>query len=145
MSAAQADNDIGCGVGTKIWEGESGVPSKLLASWTNGITFQSISITFGLLNCNGTDTITASARTRHFVDSSFDGIARDIALGGGEDLDTLAALLDVNTADRQTFARFTRAHFDELFPTDQVTSVEMLETLARLMQNDEYLSSYAQI
>ena len=64
MTAAHADNDVGCGVGTMVMEGRSGLPYKLLASLTNGFTFQSISITFGLLNCNGRNTVTASARAR---------------------------------------------------------------------------------
>lgn len=144
MSAAKADQDIGCGVGTQIWEGESGLPMKLLASWTNGITFSSISLTFGLVNCDPNRTITsASLRTRHFVDTRLDGLARDAAMGGGENLDTLATLLEVKEADRPVFSRFAQAHFNELFPSDDVTSSEMLETLAELIRDDEQLSSYA--
>ena len=60
LSAAQADNDIGCGIGTEVFKGQSGPLQKLAASWTNGVTMQSISITFGLFNCGSlNDTITA--------------------------------------------------------------------------------------
>ena len=144
MSAAKADNDVGCGLGTEIWKGKTGLPFKLMASSTNGIAFQSISITFGLLNCsNGTGAVTASAQTRHFVATSFDNIARDAAFGGGESLDTLASLLQIDGADRQTFAHFTQTHFDQLFPTDDVTSTEMLESLDQLMKSDAKLAVYA--
>jgi hypothetical protein len=142
MSAALADNDVGCGVGTQIWEGKSGVGYKLLASFTNGMLFQSISVTFGLLNCDGQGTVTASAQTRHFAAANIDRIARDAAIGGGESLDTLATLLEVDAVDRPAFATLAQSRFDELFPSDDVTSDEMLESLQRLMREDERLSAY---
>jgi hypothetical protein len=142
MSAALADNDVGCGVGTEIWKGNKGLPFKLLASSTNGITFQSISVTFGLINCNGKDTVTASARTRHFVSTHLDRIARDAAVSGGESLDALAALLEIEQVDRSAFAALTQRNFEALFPSDHATSNEMLLTLARLLQEDERLSVY---
>jgi len=142
LSAALADNDVGCGVGTEVWKGNSGLAYKLLASSTNGLTFQSISVTFGLINCNGKDTVTASARTRHFVSTHFDRIARDAAVAGGESLDALAALLEIEKGDRPVFAALTQSHFEELFPSDHVTSDEMLVTLARLLREDEQLSVY---
>ena len=144
MSAVKADIDVGCGVGTEIWKGKTGLPFKLLASSTNGMLFQSVSITFGLLNCSdGTGAVTASAQTRHFAAISFDNIARDAALGGGESLDTLSALLEVDAADRAAFARLAQENFDELFPSDHATSNEMLVTLDRLMRQDERLSIYS--
>ena len=143
MSVAKADNDVGCGVGTEIWKGNSGLEFKLMASFTNSFLFQSISVTFGLINCDGRGTVTASARTRHYVSSQLDRIARDSAIGGGESLDTLATLLDVPVMDRLAFADLAQTHFDVLFPTDNVTSDEMLQTLARLMREDEQLSANA--
>jgi hypothetical protein len=144
MSMAKADNDVGCGVGTEIWKGKVGLPFKLMASTTNGMLFQSVSITFGLLNCSdGTGAVSASAQTRHFAAINFDNIARDVALGGGESLDTLSTLLEVDTADRLAFARTAQSHFDELFPSDRVTSNEMLENLDRVMRRDEHLSIYS--
>ena len=138
LSAAKADNDVGCGLGTELWKGESGLHFKLGASITNLFAMQSISITFGFLNCsNGQGAVTASAQTRHFVSTSLDSLARDVALGGGESLDTLAALLEIKAADRSAFAELTQQHFDELFPSDRTNSEEMLETLARLMQSDD--------
>ena len=143
ITAAQADNDIGCGVGTMIFEGSAG-PMKILASITNNLTFQSISVTFGLLNCGGLDqSITASAKTRHFAATSIDNLARDAALGGGESLDALAALLEVPAADRPDFGLFAQSHYEALFPTSEVRSDEMLESLDRLMRADARFASSA--
>jgi len=142
VSAALADNDVGCGVGTMIWEGNSGLMYKLLASSTNNLTFQTISITLGALNCNGRNAVGANARTRHYVSTNFDRIARDSAVAGGESLDTLAVLLEIDESDRAEFAALTQRHFEELYSSDHVTSDEMLQTLDRLMREDAQLSVY---
>ena len=140
LSAAQADNDIGCGVGTEIFKGQAGPVQKILASLTNGFTFQSISITFGILNCGSlNDTITASARTRHFAATNLDALARDAAMGRGESLDTLATLLEIE--DTVAFGQFAQTNYDALFPTATVTSEELLVSLDRLVATDERFAS----
>ncbi len=138
---ALADNDIGCGVGTMLMEGNSGVGYKILGSSTNGITFQSISITFGLVNCNGQDTVTA--QIDHFTGSNFDRLASDMATGKGETLAAFQALLEVAPQDREAFGSFTQAHFATLFPTSGTTAGEMLENLDRLLREDARLRGYA--
>ena len=134
--------EIGCGVGTMIMEGEEGIPFKILGSWTNGVTFQSISITFGLLNCDGKGTITADSsdsRVQHFASQNFDRLSVEMAKGGGEHLDVLATLLDVRVENRDEFAALTQTHFEQLFPSDDVTVGEMLSSLDKLMTDSEIL------
>ncbi len=133
---AVADDDIGCGVGTQIMEGQSGLPAKLVGSCINGLTFQSVSITFGLVNCNGQSKVTADngdIRVQHFASQNFDRLSVEMAQGGGAHLDVLAGLLDVRAEDRANFASLTQTHFETLFPTDQTTVGEMLSTLDELM------------
>ncbi len=137
-----ADNDIGCGVGTMVMEGQQGIPAKILGSFTNGVTFQSVSITFGLVNCNGKNKVTADAseiRVQHFASQNFDRLSVDMAKGHGEHLDVLARLLDVRPEQRTEFATLTQTHFEELFPHDQVTVGEMLGSLDKLMSAAEIL------
>jgi hypothetical protein len=143
---AIADNDVGCGVGTQIMEGQSGLPAKLAASFTNGLLFQSVSITFGLLNCDGRGTVTASnddARLRHYASVNFDQLAVSMAEGRGESLDVFSTLMGVQEPDRARFEAFTQRHFAELFSHDEVTVGEMLDTLNRLLAEDATLSAYA--
>ena len=140
-ATAQADNDIGCGVGTMVMEGKEGLVFKLIGSCVNGITFQSISITFGLTNCNGRDTVTA--QLNHFTGSNFDRLAADMAAGEGETLAALGTLLGVAPEDRDAFNAFTQAHFAELYAEDTTRAGEMLETLSRLMREEARLKAYA--
>lgn len=141
-SFAVADNDIGCGVGTAVMEGQEGLPAKLIGSCINGLTFQSISITFGLVNCNGKGKVMAEnreVRVNHFASRNFDRLSVEMAQGGGEHLDALAGLLDVRADQRDAFAALTQSHFEQLFPSDQTTVGEMLSTLDQLMTESELL------
>ncbi len=144
--AMAADPDVGCGVGTLIMEGQAGRPAKLLASFTNGMLFSSVSVTFGLLNCKNVDgKVVADAnqqRLRHYASQNFDRLAEDMARGKGEHLDVVAHLQGVGSEERVAFGAFTQRNFESLFPHDQVTVGEMLDTLDRLLADDEAFSAY---
>lgn len=133
---ALADNDVGCGVGTMIMEGKQGLLPHLAASCTNGMTFQSISITFGFLGCDATGKVTADAELRKFAAANIDRIARDVARGEGEALEVVAHLLQVGETTRPAFYAYTQAHFETLFPDEGTTSNEMLDSLYRLLGSE---------
>lgn len=140
---ALADPDIGCGPGTQVWEGSSGVAPKVLGATTNGtLGLQTFGITFGTLGCNQGGTVTADARLRMFTGANLDRLARDMAQGGGETLDTFAYLLGVSDADRHVFFAFTKAHFVEIFSGESVTENEVLASLGDLMSRDPKLAVY---
>ncbi|MBW2448032.1 MAG: DUF3015 family protein [Deltaproteobacteria bacterium] len=142
QAALAGDDDVGCGVGTTIMEGESGLVPHLLASFTNGVTFQSISLTLGVMGCDANDTITADAGLRKFASGNIDRLSRDIAVGGGESLDVFANLLGVTAQDRPAFAQTVQANFGVLFPSGETTVGEMLNSLDSVMASDERLARY---
>jgi len=142
QAALAGDDDVGCGVGTTIMEGENGLIPHLLASFTNGLTFQSISLTLGVMGCDTNDTITADAGLRKFAAGNVDRLSHDMALGGGEALDAFAGLLGVSASDRPVFARTVQANFGVLFPNGDTTVGEMLDSLDAVLARDERLAQY---
>lgn len=141
---ALADDDVGCGLGTQLWEGSSGVIPKVLAATTNGfLGTQTFGITTGTLGCSQGGVITAAVRTQMFVADNMDRLVRDMATGSGEALDTLATLLEVEDADRDAFAALTQSHFPELAPSTETTASDLLETLEVLLRDDVALARYA--
>jgi hypothetical protein len=142
---AAADSDIGCGLGTQLWEGEKGLVPKVLGATTNG-TFgnQTFGITTGTLGCSSEGVITADARLRMFAGANLDNLARDMAQGQGETLDAFARLMNVQEADKADFFQFTKSHFGELFADSDATAGEMIASLNRLLAQDPTLSVYAQ-
>ena len=84
---AMADNDVGCGLGTILFEGKSGVVPKVLAVTTNG-TYgnQTFGITSGTLGCKTEGVITSRARLGMFMGTNSERLARDMSVGQGEAL-----------------------------------------------------------
>jgi hypothetical protein len=145
--AAFADPDIGCGLGTQLWEGNKGLAPKVLGATTNGsFGNQTFGLTFNTIGCNGTGTVTADARLHMFAGANLDHLARDMANGQGETLDALATLMNVQASDRAAFAEFTRVHFPAIFAGEgEVTAAAMLTSLRGLLAQDERLAGYAGI
>ncbi len=141
--AAFADPDIGCGPGTQIWQGNSGVAPKVLGATTNGsFGLQTFGITFGTLGCNQGGTVTADARLQHFAAGNLDRLAEDMSRGEGEALETFALLMGIEDTHRPAFYRFTQAHFAEIFASEELTEVEAIASLTALMARDETLGVY---
>jgi hypothetical protein len=140
---AMADQDIGCGLGSMIFAGEQGKVMKVLGATTNGTSGnQTFGITFGTLGCDGTGTITSTAKLALFIDGNMDNLARDIAKGEGETLATLTEAWGVAEQDKAVFAELAQANFSEIFTSENVTSQNVLENLNKVIANNDQLSVY---
>lgn len=144
MGAALADNDIGCGVGTVLWEGHAGIAPKVLAATTNGILGnQTFGISSGTLECQQGGVITVSARLPMYASANLDRIAADMAAGQGETLTSLAELYGIAAQpDRDEFNRMVRTHFASIFPSDKTTAGQMLQALQTVMAHNKKLAHY---
>ena len=143
LSQAMADKDIGCGWGTLVWKGKSGMGPKILGATTNGsFGNQTFGITSGTAGCSSQGVITADARVSKFASANMDRLVRDMAAGQGESLATLAHLLNIAETDRPAFYNATKAHFAEIFSSSDVTTGQMLESLAGVMAKDATLAKY---
>lgn len=139
-SVAMADSDVGCGVGSTIWEGQSGKIAKILAGTTNGIfTNQFLGITFGTLGCSGNGKVTAQVVT--FTNENAEVLARDMAVGQGESLNVLAELMNIQSTDKARFFEVTKANFAQIYAADH-NSAQALASLQQVMANDAVLKAY---
>ena len=139
-SVAMADPDVGCGVGSTIWEGQSGKIAKILAGTTNGIfTNQFLGITFGTLGCGGNGKVTAQVVT--FTNENAEVLARDMAVGQGESLNVLAELMNIHSTDKARFFEVTKANFAQIYAADH-NSAQALASLQQVMANDAVLKAY---
>ena len=139
-SVAMADPDVGCGVGSTIWEGQSGKIAKILAGTTNGIfTNQFLGITFGTLGCGGNGKVTAQVVT--FTNENAEVLARDMAVGEGESLNVLAELMNIQSTDKARFFEVTKANFSQIYAADH-NSAQVLASLQQVMANDAVLKAY---
>ena len=140
-TAAFADRDVGCGIGSQVWAGQSGKVPKILAATTNGLfANQLFGITFGTLGCSGTGTVTAQVVT--FANENAEHLARDMAVGEGESLNVLAELLNIQSTDKAHFFAVSKANFARIYAAEQQTSLEILNSLQQVMADDSILKAY---
>ena len=140
-SAAMADKDVGCGVGSQVWAGQSGTIPKILAATTNGIfTNQLLGITFGTLGCSQGGTVTAQAVT--FTNENSESLARDMAVGQGESLNVLAELLHIQSQDKARFFAVSKQNFSEIYSANNQDSLQVLAALQAVMAKDDVLKAY---
>lgn len=142
-SAAMADKDIGCGLGTQIWAGQSGLLPKILGATTNGtLGNQTFGITSGTLGCSQDGVVKAELRRAQFASANLDQLAAEVASGEGESLTTLAALYNVNGSDRAAFNALAQQNYGALFARADVTTGAVLAALEKAMAADARFAAY---
>ena len=139
---AAGENNIGnCGWGSKLFDGQSGVAPQVLAVTTNG-TFgnQTFGITSGTSGCTQDGKVTSSWKTSLFIDGNKEALARDMSVGGGEALDSLALLMGVEAQDRDAFNRAAKSNMGRIFAKDGTP--EIMAALRQVLANDAQLARY---
>lgn len=139
---ALATDSTGCGFGTMIFDGKSGMAPQILAVTTNGtLGSQTFGISSGTLGCDSNGTVSKSASL--FVRDNMEALAQNMAVGEGEALATLAELLAIDSADREHFYALTKMQFATLYSSADLTADELLQNLHTVLANDATLSQYA--
>ncbi|HVN96907.1 MAG TPA: DUF3015 domain-containing protein [Syntrophorhabdaceae bacterium] len=136
-TAALADQkNYGCGLGSMAFEGNDGLISQISAATTNG-TFgnQTFGITSGTSNCAQYSTWTSNEKANVFVADNMDSLARDIAKGEGEHLDTLASLLNIAEKDRTSFNAKLQKNFSRIYTSQSVTSTEVIRNIETVISS----------
>jgi hypothetical protein len=132
--AAPPRDNCGCGLGTLIFEGSSGLIQQVLAATTNAsFGNQTFGITSGTLGCNSRGKLASNDQLNKFVADNMDNLAKDMAMGQGEYVDTLAALMDVSTSKRIEFSQMLQENFSNIFTDGSVSHVDVIENISHLM------------
>jgi len=143
-AVAMADNVGQCGWGSKLMAGQSGVVPQVAAVTTNG-TFgnQTFGITTGTSGCTQDGTVSSNWRTSLFIDGNKENLARDMSIGNGESLDSLAHLIGVESQDRAAFNRVAKENMARIFPSQDVSTPQIAAALREVLANDAQLSRYS--
>lgn len=141
--AAMADPDAGCGWGTMAFKGSRGKPAKILAAFLNGcLGSQTFGISSETAGCTGDGVIASTERLNMYAGANIDKLQRDIALGQGESLATLAHLMGIENSDKPAFYTLAKSNFSGIFASEDVTAGQMLTSIAKLMASDPVLVKY---
>jgi hypothetical protein len=125
---AGVNSQTGCGLGSMIIKDDSTAIMLALQATTNGTSAnQTFGITSGTSGCKKTKFV-MNERAEEFVASNMDQLAKEIAMGHGESVDTLAELLSVE--DKEAFASALQSNYNSIYSTDDVKMAEVLDTIS---------------
>ena len=145
VASAGSQNDAGCGVGSLIFKNND-AGSQILAATTNG-TFgnQTFGITTGSVGCTGggIGKMTGKAKTDqvNFVAANFRDLNREMVTGGGEYVNSLAALMGCTKEAAPAFASFTQSHYKTIGPSEKTAPEAIVESLHMGIAQDAVLAS----
>ncbi len=143
MSAmAAGENNIGnCGWGSKLFDGQSGIAPQVLGATTNG-TFgnQTFAITSGTSGCTQDGAVKSNWKTALFIDGNKEMLARDMSVGSGETLDSLAHLMGVEAQDRAAFNRVAKENLWKIFSAD--ATADIMANFRQVLAADAQLARY---
>lgn len=132
FAAGTAHQNTGCGLGTLLWENKAddSSVSQALQATTNG-TFgnQTFGISTGTSECKQPTRFVKNEKVNQFVAHNMDNIAKDIAMGKGESLDTLAELMDVSVDKRPAFYSKLQTNFSHIFTSEKVESADVIDNI----------------
>ena len=143
VAIAQQNNVGSCGWGSKVFDGQSGIAPQALAGITNG-TFgnQTFGVTTGTSGCTQDGVVRSTWKTAMFIDGNKERLARDMSVGSGEALDSLAHLLGVEAGDRAAFNRVARDNMQRIFPSDNAGTEQIVSALRQVLATDAKLARY---
>ena len=140
---ADAPGGQSCGWGNMLFAGQSGLPSHVLASTTNGSTGNNtFGMTFGTNGCSTSGTLTYGGKEMIDVSMIMDEFSEDVARGNGEALTAVAVSLGVTEADRALFKQTLHNNFNTLFPSENATTEHVVSSMFTLMKSNETLVKY---
>ena len=136
---AKAYGPAGCGLGSLIFEPDSGF-TQIFAATTNG-TFgtTTFGITSGTSNC--ADTAGGSASAKAFVETNRVALAKDIARGSGETIEGLSQLAGCREA--AAVGTSLQRRFDQIFTDASASDSEVSESVIEALRTDTSLSCNA--
>ena len=144
MAMAEAPGGPSCGWGNMLFEGQSGLPSHIVASTTNGTSGNNtFGMTSGTNGCSTSGKLTYGGKEMVDVSSIMDEFSEDVARGHGDALNAIAVMIGVEQQDREAFAQALHENFTVIFPSEDVTAQEALNSVNIVMMNDEHLAKYA--
>jgi len=124
-SLMAANTQTGCGLGAQVIKNPNSAVMYALQATTNG-TFgnQTFGITMGTSGCKKVKFV-MNDRAQEFVAANMDTLAKEMARGQGESLDTLAELLKIQ--NKAAFFAALQANYTSIYTNTKVEMADVLD------------------
>ncbi|MCB1142808.1 MAG: DUF3015 domain-containing protein [Leptospiraceae bacterium] len=126
----------GCGLGSLIIKPNNFL--QIFAATTNGTyANQTFGITSGTSNCASSGIVKNEKAGEIFVHMNYESLEKEMAMGKGEKLDTLATLFGCKNSS--SFASMTKNKYEKLFSEEDPSNLFL--SLKTEIKNDKTLST----
>lgn len=131
--AAEGYGSAGCGLGSMVLGSEPGFV-QVFAATTNGTSGnQTFGITSGTSNCDKHAQFSSNERLNQFVRENMDNLAKDVAMGHGESLDSLAELMGVSADKRPGVYAKLQTNFSNIFSSEKVEFADVVDSIVTII------------
>ena len=128
VASATVNSQTGCGLGSMIVKDDSTAIMLALQATTNTTSGnQTFGISSGTSGCKKTKFV-MNERAEEFVAANMDTLAKEISVGHGESLDTLAELLEVQ--DKAEFSAALQANYNRIYSSKSVKMADVLDNIS---------------
>ncbi len=126
MAFAAGYGAAGCGLGSMAFGTEPGA-EQVFAATTNGTSgSQTFGITSGTSNCGDHGMLNLAKEREIFAEQNYASLVKEMAVGKGENLSTLASLYGCAPKTHPAFGALVQKKFDSLVSSEETTSDQML-------------------
>ncbi len=127
---AGVNNQTGCGLGSQVISDDSSAIMLSLQATTNGTSGnQTFGITSGTSGCKK-ESFAMNERTQKFVAANMDQLSKEIAMGQGETIDTLAELLNIQ--NKASFASSLQENYNNIYASSNVKMADVLNNISSI-------------
>ncbi|KFN39440.1 MAG: hypothetical protein JU82_06945 [Sulfuricurvum sp. MLSB] len=127
---ATVNSQTGCGLGSQIIKDDSSALMLALQATTNStLGNQTFGVTSGTSGCKRAKLV-LNERAAEFVASNMDQLSREIAIGQGESVETLAELMNVE--DKAAFASALQANYNAIYSNEKVDMATVMDNVATI-------------
>lgn len=132
----------GCGLGGSVIK-ENKILPQIAAWFLNSYLFanQTFAMTSGTSECGGIKGTMAQKNQERFVEENYSTLAKEMAIGQGEGLNTLSDLLGCPAEHRESFASFAKQNYPSLFKYENTAPTEMLAVLKEGLSSEPVFAS----
>jgi hypothetical protein len=140
FAAKSGYGDAGCGLGAIIFGSEQGAVQVLSATTNGFLGNQTFGITTGTSNCNPAGLVKLEKEREEFAMKNYPTLVKEMAMGKGENLDTLAGLYGCSQESHADFGTLVQENFGDIVKSDSTNSQEMLSSLDSEIAGNTVLS-----
>jgi hypothetical protein len=135
FAAGEGYGTAGCGLGSLLIGNEPGL-IQVFAATTNGtLGNQTFGMTSGTSNCDKQAKFASTKRLTEFVQANMDNLAKDVAMGKGESIETLAELLGVSSEQRPVVYAKLQSNFSTIFTSERAEVSDVVDNIVTVINN----------